>query len=115
VAAVVVELMLCQQPRPDGVNFKEEPYGSAADRLRPRLNRPAGPQLQRDALSLLGVSSDRIYVDHGLSGTNRQRPGLRETLAACRAGDTLVVTKLDRLARSLPDARDISQTSRAAT
>jgi DNA invertase Pin-like site-specific DNA recombinase len=28
-------------------------------------------------------------------------------LAACRAGDTLVVTKLDRLARSLPDALDI--------
>jgi DNA invertase Pin-like site-specific DNA recombinase len=25
-----------------------------------------------------------------------------------RGGDTLVVTKLDRLARSLPDARDIS-------
>jgi DNA invertase Pin-like site-specific DNA recombinase len=34
---------------------------------------------------------------------------LREALAACRAGDTLVVTKLDRLARSLPDARDILQ------
>ena len=64
---------------------------------------------QRAALSLLGVSSDRTYVDHGLSGTNRQRPGLREALAACRAGDTLVVTKLDRLARSLPDARDILQ------
>ncbi|MEA2274512.1 MAG: hypothetical protein QOI98_3220 [Solirubrobacteraceae bacterium] len=62
---------------------------------------------QRAALSLLGVSSERTYVDHGLSGTNRQRPGLREALAACRAGDTLVVTKLDRLARSLPDARDI--------
>jgi DNA invertase Pin-like site-specific DNA recombinase len=28
-------------------------------------------------------------------------------LAACRQGDTLVVTKLDRLARSLPDARAI--------
>ena len=28
-------------------------------------------------------------------------------MGACRAGDTLVVTKLDRLARSLPDARDI--------
>jgi DNA invertase Pin-like site-specific DNA recombinase len=38
---------------------------------------------------------------------NRDRPGLREALAACRAGDTLVVTKLGRLARSLPDARDI--------
>ncbi len=28
-------------------------------------------------------------------------------MAACRTGDTLVVTKLDRLARSVPDARDI--------
>jgi DNA invertase Pin-like site-specific DNA recombinase len=36
------------------------------------------------------------------------RPGLREAMAACRAGDTLVVTKLDRLARSLSDARDIA-------
>ena len=62
---------------------------------------------QRDALAALGVGSKRIYVDHGLTGANRARPGLREALAACRAGDTLVVTKLDRLARSLPDARDI--------
>jgi DNA invertase Pin-like site-specific DNA recombinase len=62
---------------------------------------------QRDALAGLGVDSERLYVDHGLTATNRARPGLREALAACRAGDTLVVTKLDRLARSLPDARDI--------
>jgi DNA invertase Pin-like site-specific DNA recombinase len=62
---------------------------------------------QRDALAKLGVTLERIYVDRGLTGTNRERPGLREALAACRAGDTLVVTKLDRLARSLPDARDI--------
>jgi len=63
---------------------------------------------QRDGLTRLGVTPDRIYVDHGLTGTNRERPGLREALAACRAGDTLVVTKLDRLARSLPDARAIA-------
>ena len=62
---------------------------------------------QRDALAALGVDPDRVYVDHGLTGTNRDRPGLREAMAACRAGDALVVTKLDRLARSLPDARDI--------
>jgi hypothetical protein len=55
----------------------------------------------------LGVGDDRIYVDHGLTGANRDRPGLRLALAACRSGDTFVVTKLDRLARSLPDARDI--------
>jgi len=63
---------------------------------------------QRDGLAALGVAESRIYVDHGLTGTNRERPGLREALAACREGDTLVVTKLDRLARSLPDARAIA-------
>jgi hypothetical protein len=31
--------------------------------------------------------------------------GVEGGLAACRAGDTLVVTELDRLARSLPGAR----------
>ncbi|BAH51838.1 site-specific recombinase [Rhodococcus opacus B4] len=62
---------------------------------------------QQHALLALGVSPDRIYVDHGLTGTNRLRPGLQNALAACRNTDTLVVTKLDRLARSLPDARDI--------
>ena len=62
---------------------------------------------QRDGLRALGVGDDRIYVDHGLTGTNRDRPGLRLALVACRAGDTFVVTKLDRLVRSLPDARDI--------
>ncbi len=63
---------------------------------------------QRDALLSLGVEPERVYVDHGLTGTNRGRSGLREALAACRAGDTLVVTKLDRLAQSLPDARAIA-------
>lgn len=63
---------------------------------------------QRDALTALGVAPARIYVDHGLTGTNRDRPGPREAMAACREGDTLVVAKLDRLARSLPDARAIA-------
>ena len=62
---------------------------------------------QRDGLQTLGVPASRVYVDHGLTGTNRDRPGLKEAMAACREGDTLVVTKLDRLARSLPDARSI--------
>lgn len=62
---------------------------------------------QRDALASLGVPAERIYVDHGLTGRNKERPGLREALAAVRSGDTLVITKLDRLARSLPDARDL--------
>ena len=71
------------------------------------LDRSTRSRRTTNALAALGVTEKRIYVDHGLTGTNRVRPGLREALAACRAGDTLVVTKLDRLARSLPDARDI--------
>jgi len=63
---------------------------------------------QRAALVELGVAPDRIYTDHGLTGTNRSRPGLDQALAAVRCGDTLVVPKLDRLARSVPDARDIA-------
>lgn len=62
---------------------------------------------QRAAMIDLGVDPERIYLDHGLTGTNRDRPGLREAIAACRAGDTFVVTKLDRLARSVPDAHSI--------
>lgn len=64
---------------------------------------------QLDVLQAMGVGGDRIYVDKGLTGTNRAQPGLREALAACRAGDTLVVTKLDRLARSVADAHAIMQ------
>lgn len=63
---------------------------------------------QQAALIELGVTLDRIYMDRGFTGTNRSRPGLDQALAAVRDGDTLVVSKLDRLARSVPDARDIA-------
>lgn len=63
---------------------------------------------QKQALESLGVAPERIYTDHGLTGTNRTRPGLDQAIAAVREGDTLVVPKLDRLARSVPDARAIA-------
>ena len=62
---------------------------------------------QKQALLDLGVAADRVYTDKGFTGTNRARPGLDQALAAVRSGDTLVVPKLDRLARSVPDARAI--------
>ena len=62
---------------------------------------------QQEALLKLGIAPDRIYTDRGFTGTNRARPGLDQALAAVRSGDTLVVPKLDRLARSVPDARAI--------
>lgn len=63
---------------------------------------------QKAALEKLGVPAGRVYTDHGLTGTNRARPGLDQALAAVRSGDTLVVPKLGRLARSVPDARAIA-------
>ncbi len=60
---------------------------------------------QRAHLAELGT--ERTYLDEGLTGANRKRPQLELALAAVRTGDTLVVTKLDRLARSGRDARDI--------
>src|ERR1700693_5449937 len=37
---------------------------------------------QKAALEKLGVRPERIYTDHGLTGTNRDRPGLDQALAA---------------------------------
>lgn len=64
---------------------------------------------QRQQLRTLGVDDDRVYVDHGYTGRSRARPGLDKALAACRDGDTLVVTKLDRLGRSISDVSGIAQ------
>ena len=49
-----------------------------------------------------------IYVDEGFTGTTTGRPGLDQALAAVHAGDTLIVPKLDRFARSVPDARALA-------
>jgi DNA invertase Pin-like site-specific DNA recombinase len=65
------------------------------------------PTVQRPILRDLGVAEERVYLDHGVTGTNRSRPGLNSALAALREGDTLVVPKLDRLALGFSDARAI--------
>lgn len=56
------------------------------------------PALQLDALQAAGV--ERIFTET-VSGASRQRPELARALDWLRAGDTLVVWRLDRLARSL--------------
>lgn len=66
--------------------------------------------LRAQKAELAKLVPDQVYTDEGFSGTNRDsRAGLDQALAALRAGDTLVVTKLDRLARSVPDARAIAE------
>lgn len=57
--------------------------------------------LQLDALRKAGCT--KLYTDEGISGRTRNRPALRRCFNALQRGDTLVVWKLDRLARSLLD------------
>ena len=66
--------------------------------------------LQLDALSKYGC--DRIFTDK-LSSV-KERQGLTDALGYLRQGDTLVVWKLDRLCRSLPDLIKISEQIRTA-
>jgi DNA invertase Pin-like site-specific DNA recombinase len=56
--------------------------------------------LQRDALRLAGVG---LIYEEAVSGKTAVRQELDHCLKALRAGDTLVVWRLDRLGRSLPD------------
>ena len=60
-------------------------------------SRDQNPDLQLDALK--GAGCERVFVEKA-SGANRDRPELRAALDYARKGDTLVVWKLDRLARS---------------
>lgn len=56
------------------------------------------PALQLDALKALGC--EKVFVEKA-SGAQRERPEMKAALDYMRAGDTLVVWKLDRLARSV--------------
>ena len=58
--------------------------------------------LQIDALKRVGIEEDRIYQEQ-VSGVKTKRPQLAECIRSLRDGDTLVVWRLDRLGRSLPE------------
>ncbi len=58
-------------------------------------------QSQVDELASIGC--EKTFFDHGVSGGEADRPGLREAIEYSRAGDAIVVTRLDRLGRSLKD------------
>lgn len=56
--------------------------------------------LQRDALTQAGCA---VIYEEAVSGKSADRPKLEQCRKALRTGDTLVVWRLDRLGRSLPD------------
>lgn len=64
---------------------------------------------QRLEIEHAGISIDYWYADEGVSGKTQasQRPQFKTLLHQIRDGETLVVTKLDRLGR---DAQDVNVT-----
>src|SRR5271170_3605137 len=66
--------------------------------------------LQRDALAEAGCG--RIFTEQ-MSGAVADRPALRDVLEFSRSGDTLIVWKLDRLARSMKQLIETIENLRA--
>ena len=62
------------------------------------------PSAQAEALRAAGAET--VYSEK-ISGARSDRPGLRRALAALRPGDVLLVTRLDRLARSTRDLLNV--------
>jgi DNA invertase Pin-like site-specific DNA recombinase len=62
--------------------------------------------LQQDALRAAGC--EKIFEDY-ISGAKANRPGLNSAIEMVRAGDTLVVWRLDRLGRSLKDLIELTE------
>ena len=56
--------------------------------------------LQEDRLNTHGC--EKIFSDH-ISGSKSKRPGLDKAIEFARAGDTIVVWRLDRLGRNMED------------
>ena len=66
-----------------------------------RASRPRDQKLDLQHQALQTAGCERIFED--TAGGAAERPALREALAQLRAGDTVVVWRLDRLGRSLKD------------
>jgi DNA invertase Pin-like site-specific DNA recombinase len=56
---------------------------------------------QVDALVEAGCDKDMVFIDEGVSGVKASRPQLDLCLSRLRKGDILVITRLDRLGRSV--------------
>lgn len=70
------------------------------------------PDAQGDRLNAAGC--ERVFTDHGVSGKLANRPQLDACMAYVRSGDVLVITKLDRLGRSVKNLIALAEKLKAA-
>lgn len=71
--------------------------------------RPQSTDRQETDLLAAGVRRDDLHVDQGVSGARASRPQFDRALDALEAGDTLVITTLDRFERSTQNVLEFAQ------
>lgn len=79
-------------------------YGYA--RVSTKLQASDGNSLEAQALQLKQAGASKIYKD-AFTGTKAARPELDKLKEILRKGDRIIVTKLDRLARSTEDGLNL--------
>ena len=79
-------------------------YGYA--RVSTKTQAKDGNSLESQELSLIGAGAVRIFKD-AFTGTTTSRPEFDKLLSIIEAGDTLTVTKLDRIARSASEGSQL--------
>ena len=65
-------------------------------------------QRQIDKAHELGFLAEQIFIDHGMTGKNTNRPKLQELLEVVQNGDSITCTELSRISRSTKDLLGIS-------
>ena len=69
-----------------------------------------GQSLDSQIEKLSAFDCEKIFQEKRSGVTCEKREAVNAALEFCREGDVLVITKLDRLARSMSDLQDISKT-----
>lgn len=69
-----------------------------------------GQSLDTQIDKLTAFGCEKVFQEKRSGATRKKREAVNAALEFCREGDMLVITKLDRLARSMFDLQDITRT-----
>lgn len=69
-----------------------------------------GQSLDTQIEKLTAFGCEKVFQEKRSGATRQKREAVNAALEFCREGDVLVITKLDRLARSMFDLQEITQT-----
>ena len=98
----------CYQMQMDIAALEAEPQVYGYARVSTQGQARDGNSLADQTAALTAAGAVKVYSD-AYTGWEKERPGLDELLSVLREGDTVVVTKLDRMARSTVNGLQLIQ------